>query len=65
MTYAYRILIGRPKGRRPCVTSGHRLEDNFKMYVKEEGREIVDWIQGAQDRNLCWAVVNTIQKVTS
>jgi hypothetical protein len=34
---AYRILVGRPEGRRPLETPRHRWEDNIKMDLQEVG----------------------------
>jgi hypothetical protein len=31
----YRVLVGRPKGKRPLVKPRHRWEDNIKMYLRE------------------------------
>jgi hypothetical protein len=37
----------------------HRWEDNIRMDLGEIGREFVDWIHLDQDRDQCWAIVNT------
>jgi hypothetical protein len=34
---AYRILVGKPEGKRPLLTSRRRCEDDIKMELKEEG----------------------------
>jgi hypothetical protein len=34
---AYRILVGRPEGRRPLGRPRHRWEDNIKIYLQEMG----------------------------
>jgi hypothetical protein len=34
---AYRILVGRPEGRKPLGRPRHRWEDNFKMDLQEVG----------------------------
>jgi hypothetical protein len=34
---AYRILMGRPEGRRPLGRPRRRWEDNIKMYLQEVG----------------------------
>jgi hypothetical protein len=34
---AYKILIGKPEGRRPLRRPSHRREDNFKIYLREIG----------------------------
>jgi hypothetical protein len=44
----YRILVGRPEGRRPLGRPWHRWKD-----IKMDLRDGMDWIQLAQDRD-CW-----------
>jgi hypothetical protein len=34
---AYRVLVGKPEGKRPLERSRHRWEDNIKMYLREVG----------------------------
>ena len=48
---AYRILVGRPDGKRPLVRPRLRWEDNIKMDLQEVGCEGMDWIELAQDRD--------------
>jgi hypothetical protein len=43
---AYRILVGKPEGKRP-----RRWVDNIKMDLREIGWDEVDWIHMAQDRD--------------
>jgi hypothetical protein len=45
---AYKILVGRPKGRRPLGRPSRRWEDNIKMDLREIGFGDVDWIHCAQ-----------------
>jgi hypothetical protein len=47
---AYRILVGRPEGRRPLGRPRRRWEDNIKMDLREIGIDVANWIQLAQDR---------------
>jgi hypothetical protein len=47
---AYRILVGRPEGRRPLGRPRRRWEDNIKMDLQEVGWGM-DWIELAQDRD--------------
>jgi hypothetical protein len=46
----YRVLIGRPEGKRPLGRPTPRLEDNIKMDLRERGIDVANWIQMAQDR---------------
>jgi hypothetical protein len=56
----YRVLVGKPKGKRPLVRPRHRWEDNIKMGLTEIGITGVSWLQLAQDRVQWWAFVNTV-----
>jgi hypothetical protein len=56
---AYRILVGRPEGRRPFGRPRRRWEDNIKMDRREVGWGI-DWIELAQDRDRWRALVNAV-----
>jgi hypothetical protein len=56
---AYRILVGRPEGRRPLGRSSSRLEGNIKMDLQEEGWSM-DWIELAQDRDRWRVLVNAV-----
>jgi hypothetical protein len=60
MRNVYNILIGKPEGKRPLVSSGSRWEDTVAMDFKEIGWECVDWIHLAQDRDQWRALVNTV-----
>jgi hypothetical protein len=67
---AYRILVGKPEGKRPLGRPRRRWVDNIKRDLREIGwddlREIgwdgVDWIDLTQDRDQCRALVNTVMK---
>jgi hypothetical protein len=47
---AYRVLVGRPEGKRPLVRPRRRREDNIKMDLREIGIDRANWIRLAQDR---------------
>jgi len=47
----YRVLVGKPEGKRPLGRSRRRWEDNIKMDIQEVGFEGVDWVDLAQDRD--------------
>jgi len=51
MRNAYKILVGKPEGKRPFRRSRHRWEDNIRMDLKEIGWEVVDCIHLAEDRD--------------
>jgi hypothetical protein len=59
MGNAYKILIGKPEGKRPLGRRRLRWEDSIRIDLKEIGRKIVDWMHLAQDRDQWRAVVNT------
>jgi hypothetical protein len=56
---AYKILVGKPEGRRPLGRSRRGWEDNIKMDLEETGFGDADLIHWAQDRDMWRAVVNT------
>jgi len=45
----FRVLVGKPEGKRPLGRPRHRWEDNIKMDLQEVDREGMDWIDVAQD----------------
>jgi len=55
----HRVLVGKPEGKRQLVRHRHRWEDNIKMYLLEVGGD-GDWMELAQDRDRCRALVNTV-----
>jgi hypothetical protein len=59
----YRVLVGRPEGKKPLVGPRHRWEDNIKMYLREMGIDGVNWIWLAQDRVQWWALVSTVMNL--
>jgi hypothetical protein len=59
---AYRILVGRPEGRRPLGRPRRRWEDIIKIDLQHVGWSM-DWIELAQDRDRWRALVNAIMNV--
>jgi hypothetical protein len=57
---AYRLLVGKPEGKRPLGRPRRRWEDNIRMFLGEVGRGNVDWIGLAKDRNRWRALVNSV-----
>jgi hypothetical protein len=56
----YRVLVGKPEGKRTFGRPRRRWEDNIKMAVQEVGCEGMDWIDVAQDRDSWRALVNAV-----
>jgi hypothetical protein len=59
----YRVLVGRPEGKRPLARPRRSWEDNVKMELREIGIDGANWIQLAQDRVQWRACVNTIMNL--
>jgi transposase len=60
---AYRILVGKPEGKRPLRRPRCRWVDNVKMYLTVIGWDGVDWIDLDQDRDQWRALVNTVMNL--
>jgi hypothetical protein len=57
---AYRLLAGKPEGRRPLGRPRRRWVDNIRLELLEVGWGDVDWIGLAQDRDRWRALVNSV-----
>src|SRR5215470_1603688 len=57
----HRVLVGRPKGKRPLGRPRRRCEDNIKMDLREIGGGRGDWMELAQDRDRWRALVCTVR----
>jgi hypothetical protein len=53
----YKVLVGKPEGRRPLGRPRRSWEDGIRMDLREIGLGGVDWIQLAQDRDRCMAAL--------
>jgi hypothetical protein len=60
---AYRILVGKPDGRRPLGRPRRRWVDNIKMDLRVVGWEGRDWIDLAQTRDRWRAYVNAVMNL--
>jgi hypothetical protein len=59
----YRVLVGKPEGKRPLGRPRGRWEDNIKMDLQEVGYGGMDWIELAQDRDRWRALVNAVMNL--
>jgi hypothetical protein len=58
----YRLLVGKPEGKRPLGKPRRTWIDNIKIDVLEIGLNVVDWIGLAEDRYRWRALVNSVMK---
>ena len=59
----YRVLLGKPEGRRPLGSPGHRWVDNIRMDLQEVGCVYMDWIGLAQDRDRWRTLVSAVMNL--
>jgi hypothetical protein len=60
---AYRILVGKPEGKRPLGRTKRRWMGNIKMDLREIDWDGMDWIDLAQNREQWRALVNMVIKL--
>jgi hypothetical protein len=60
---AYRILVGKPEGKRPLGRPRRRSVDNIKIDLREIGWDGVDCIDLAQDRDQWRSLMNTVMNL--
>jgi hypothetical protein len=59
----YRVLVGKPEGKRLLRRLRRRWEDNIRMDLQEVGWGCEDWIGLAQDRDRWWALVSAVMNL--
>jgi len=59
----YRVLVGKPEGKRPLGRPRRRWEDNIKIDLQEVGCGGMDWIGLAQEGDRWWALVNAVMNL--
>jgi hypothetical protein len=60
---AYRILVGKPEGKRPLGRPRRRWVDNIKIDLRKIGWGVMDWIELDRDRDQWRALVNTVMNL--
>jgi hypothetical protein len=59
----YRILVGKPEGKRPVGRPTCKWEDNIRTGLQELGCGGMEWIGLAQDRDRWRAIVNAVMNL--
>jgi hypothetical protein len=59
----YRVLVGKPEGKRPLGRPRCRWDDNMKMDLQKVGCGSMDWIELVQDRDRWRALVNAVMNL--
>jgi hypothetical protein len=59
----YKVLVGKPRGKRPLGRPRRRWEVGIRMDLREIGLGGVDWIRLAQDRDRWQAVVSAVMNL--
>ena len=60
---AYRVLVGKPEGKRPLVRPRRRWVDNIRLDLQEARCGYVDWIGLAQDRDRWGTLVSVVMNL--
>jgi hypothetical protein len=59
----YRVLVGKPEGKRPLGRLRRKWEDNIKMDFQEVGCGGMDWIGLTHDRDRWRAIVKAVMNL--
>jgi len=59
----YRVLVEKPEGKRPLGKPKRRWEDSIKTDLQAVECGVMDWIDLAQDRDRCRALVNVVMNL--
>jgi len=59
----YRVLVGKPEGKRPLGRSRRKWVDYIRMDLQEVGYGYMDWIGLAQDRDRWRTLVSAVMNL--
>jgi len=59
----YRVLVGKPDGKRPLGRPRRRWEDNIKIDIQEIGCGGMDWVELDYDRDRWWVLVTEVMNI--
>ena len=59
----YRVLLGKPEGKRPRAIPRRRWVDNIRMDLQDVGCGYMDWIGLAQNRDRWWTLVSAVMNI--
>ena len=59
----YKVLVGKPEGKRPLGRLRRRWENNINLDLQEVGCRGMDWIDLVQDRDRWRALVNAVMNL--
>ena len=59
----YRVLVGKPEGKRPLWRPRRRSVDNIRMDLQDVGCGYMDWTEPAQDRDRWRTLVSAVMNL--
>ena len=59
----YRVLVGKPEGRRPLGRPRHRWENNIRMDLRNVGCGCVNWMEVAQNKDMWLELVSAVMNL--
>jgi hypothetical protein len=59
----YKVLVGKPEGKRPLARLRHRWKVNIRMDLQEVGCGSMGWIGLAQDKDRLREIVNAVMNL--